>query len=41
VRDRLDEWLELLERPAADGLPDETMLRERLAAARARLEGGG
>jgi hypothetical protein len=41
VRDRLDEWLELLEQPTADGLPDETMLRERLAAARARLEGGG
>ncbi len=41
VRDRLDEWLELLERPTADGLPDETMLRERLAAARTRLEGGG
>lgn len=41
VRDRLDEWLALLEKPAADGLPDEAALRERLVAARDRLEAGG
>ena len=41
VRDRLDEWLALLEQPSADGLPDETMLRERLAAARDRLGSRG
>jgi prephenate dehydrogenase len=41
VRDRLDEWLALLEQPSADGLPDETLLRERLAAARDRLGNHG
>jgi prephenate dehydrogenase len=41
VRDRIDEWLALLEQPAADGLPDEAALRERLAAARDRLGGEG
>ncbi len=38
VRDRLDEWLDLLEATGPDGLPDEAGLRARLAAARARLE---
>lgn len=38
VRDRLDEWLALLEAAAPDGLPDEAALRARFAAARARLE---
>ena len=41
VRSRLDEWLALLEATGPDGLPDEAALRARLAAARARLEGGG
>ena len=41
VRDRLDEWIALLEAAGADGLPDEARLRDRLEAARARLEGGG
>jgi prephenate dehydrogenase len=41
VRDRLDEWIDLLERQAADGLPDESALRERFLAARARLEEAG
>lgn len=50
MRDRLDEWLELLEGvgpvdPGDGGedraSPDEAALRERLAAARARLEGRG
>ncbi len=36
VRDRLDEWLELLE---ADGGPDPDGIREQLAAAKARLGG--
>ena len=35
-RDRLDEWLVILEAP---GGPDPDLIRERLAAARARLEG--
>lgn len=35
-RDRLDEWLLILEAP---GGPDPDLIRERLAAARARLEG--
>ncbi len=35
-RDRLDEWLVILEAP---GGPDPDVIRERLAAARARLEG--
>ncbi len=39
VRLRLDAWLALLEADAGDGLPDESVLRERLAAARVRLEG--
>jgi len=38
VRDRLDEWIALLETAGVDGLPDEVRLRDRLAAARARLE---
>jgi prephenate dehydrogenase len=37
-RDRLDEWLALLEAP---GGPDADRLRERMAAAKARLEGEG
>ena len=41
VRDRLDEWLELLEATGHDGLPDEAALHARFAAARARLEEGG
>jgi prephenate dehydrogenase len=41
VRDRLDEWLALLEATQPDGLPDEAALRARLAAARARLEDAG
>jgi prephenate dehydrogenase len=41
VRGRLDEWLAILETAGADGLPDEAALRERFAAARARLEEGG
>ncbi len=41
VRDRLDAWIDLLERPAADGLPDEEALRQRLLWARARLEDRG
>lgn len=41
VRARLDEWLALLEADEPDGLPDERALRDRLAAARARLEGPG
>jgi prephenate dehydrogenase len=40
VRDRLDEWLVLLEAPPPGGLPDEAALRARFAAARARLEDG-
>ena len=36
VRARLDEWLALLEAP---GGPDAAAIRERLDAARARLEG--
>jgi prephenate dehydrogenase len=40
VRDRLDEWLALLEAPAPGGLPDEAALHARFAAARARLEEG-
>lgn len=35
-RDRLDEWLVILEAP---GGPDQDLIRERLAAARTRLEG--
>jgi prephenate dehydrogenase len=41
IRERLDEWLLLLEGGADDGLPDEAALRARFAAARARLEGHG
>ena len=41
VRDRLDEWLALLEAGGPDGLPDEAALHARFAAARARLEGAG
>ncbi|HSW41369.1 MAG TPA: prephenate dehydrogenase/arogenate dehydrogenase family protein [Patescibacteria group bacterium] len=41
LRDRLDEWLQLLEVDAGGGLPDEAALRERFAAARQRLEHGG
>jgi prephenate dehydrogenase len=41
LRDRLDEWLLVLEADAGDGLPDEGLLRERFAAARRRLEGRG
>ncbi len=41
VRGRLDEWLALLDAPAAEsrgGLPDEAVLRDRFERARARLE---
>lgn len=41
MRGRLDEWLALLDTPAADGpdgLPDEAALRDRFERARARLE---
>jgi prephenate dehydrogenase len=41
MRRRLDEWIALLEAGDAEGLVDEEALRARLAAARARLEGGG
>jgi len=41
VRDRLGEWLLLLEAGPDGGLPDETALRERFAAARDRLGGAG
>ena len=40
-RERLDEWLALLEARAPDGLPDEGAIRERLAAACERLDGAG
>jgi prephenate dehydrogenase len=39
VRERLDEWLLLLEAGPGGGPPDEAALRERFAAARDRLEG--
>ena len=35
LRDRIDEWLDLLEAPHG---PDADAMRERLAAARARLD---
>jgi prephenate dehydrogenase len=38
-RERLDEWLALLEARGPDGLPDEAAIRARLAAARDRLGG--
>lgn len=41
VRDQLAEWLVLLEAEAGEATPDEAALRERFAAARRRLEGGG
>lgn len=41
TRRRLDEWIALLETGDAEGLAEEEALRARLAAARARLEGGG
>jgi hypothetical protein len=41
MRDRLADWLVLLEAGAAGGPPDDEALRERFAAARARLEDGG
>ncbi|HYN48962.1 MAG TPA: prephenate dehydrogenase/arogenate dehydrogenase family protein [Candidatus Nanopelagicales bacterium] len=41
VRERLGEWLLLLEAGADDGSPDEAALRERFAAARDRLRGPG
>lgn len=41
VRERLDEWLLLLETSPGDGPPDETALRERFAEARDRLGGRG
>jgi prephenate dehydrogenase len=41
MRDRLADWLVLLEAGSAEGPPDEEALRERFAAARARLENGG
>jgi prephenate dehydrogenase len=41
MRDRLDDWLVLLDARAGEELPDEEALRERFATARARLEGGG
>ncbi len=37
VRDRLDAWIAILEATDAVGLPDEALLRARLAAARDRL----
>lgn len=37
VRERLDAWIAILETPGPGGLPGEDALRERLAAARARL----
>ena len=40
-RDRLDTWLALLEASGPEGLPDETAIRARLAAARDRLGGAG
>jgi prephenate dehydrogenase len=40
VRDRLDEWLALLEATDPGGLPDEAALHARFAAARARLQEG-
>jgi hypothetical protein len=40
-RDRLDAWLALLEASGRDGLPDESAIRARLAAARDRLGGAG
>ncbi len=41
IRDRLGEWLVLLEAGAAGDPPDEAALHERFAAARDRLEGRG
>jgi prephenate dehydrogenase len=41
IRDRLDEWIVLLEAGAGHGPPDEAALRERFAAARDRLGGRG
>jgi prephenate dehydrogenase len=41
MRDRLDDWLVLLDARAGEELPDEEALRERFATAWARLEGGG
>ena len=38
IRERLDQWLLVLEVGAGEGLPDEAALRERFAAARDRLE---
>ena len=38
IRERLDQWLLLLEAGVGEGPPDEAALRERFAAARARLE---
>jgi prephenate dehydrogenase len=37
IRARLDEWIELLDTVGPDGLPDEELLRVRLASARDRL----
>jgi hypothetical protein len=39
VRERLDEWLRLLDAGADDGPRAEAALRERFTAARDRLEG--
>ncbi len=41
IRERLGEWLVLLEAGPDGGAPDEAALRDRLAAARDRLEGRG
>jgi hypothetical protein len=41
MRDRLDDWLVLLDPGPGEEPPTEEALRERFAAARARLEGGG
>jgi prephenate dehydrogenase len=41
MRDRLTDWLVLLEAGSAEGSPDAEALRERFAVARARLEEGG
>ena len=41
MRDRLDDWLALLDAGAGEEPPSEEALRERFARARARLEGGG
>jgi hypothetical protein len=41
MRNRLDDWLVLLDAGAGEEPPNAEALRERFAAARARLEDGG